>query len=89
MSRVLIGNEYVDIEINAEEAEQAEREYWASIDYDEAVNAKIRERYTLSQELAIHRQEDEKPEEYANYYAYCEYCKNFVKEKISQATERR
>lgn len=63
------------------EAERAEAEYWASIPYDEAVNAKIRERYTESQEFAILRQRDEKPTEYAEYYAYCEECKAFVKAK--------
>jgi head-tail adaptor len=63
------------------EAERAEAEYWTSIPYDEAVNAKIRERYTESQEFAILRQRDEKPTEYAEYYAYCEECKAFVKAK--------
>ena len=63
------------------EAERAEAEYWASVNYDDAVNAKIRERYTESQEFAILRQRDEKPEEYATYYAYCEECKAFVKNK--------
>lgn len=61
--------------------EQAEREYWANIPYDEAVNAEIRKRYTESAEFAILRQKEEKPEEYAAYYAYCEECKAFVKEK--------
>ena len=76
------------IELTAEEiaqvqaeAERAEAEYWASIPYDEAVNTKIRERYTVSQECAIQRQKDDKPEEYIAYYAYCEECKAFVKEK--------
>lgn len=64
-----------------EQAATAEDAYWASIPYDEAVNAKIRERYTESQEFAILRQKDEKPEEYATYYAYCEECKAFVKAK--------
>ena len=59
----------------------AEVEYWASLPYDEAVNAKIRERYSESQEFAIHRQKDKKPEEYTEYYAYCEECKAFVKSK--------
>ena len=44
-------------------------------EYENTVNAKIREKYTLSQELAILRQQTEKPEEYAEYYAYCEQCK--------------
>lgn len=63
------------------EAERAEAEYWQNIPYDEAVNAKIRERYTESQEFAILRQRYEKPAEYAEYYTYCEECKAFVKEK--------
>ena len=61
--------------------EQYEREYWQSIPYEEAVDMKIREKYTASQEFAILRQRDEKPEEYAEYYAYCESCKAFVKQK--------
>ena len=67
-------------EINAA-AEQAERAYWQSADYSEAVNAEIRKRYTESQEFAILRQKDEKPEEYNEYFAYCEECKAFVKSK--------
>ena len=63
------------------EQEQAEKEYWATIPYDEAVDAEIRKRYSESQEFAILRQKEEKPEEYNEYYAYCEQCKKFVKEK--------
>jgi hypothetical protein len=72
-------------EIAEMEAAQAamEREYWENIPYDEAVDARVRERYSLSQELAILRQRDEKPDEYAAYFAYCEECKAFVKEKKS------
>lgn len=58
---------------------QAEQEYWQSIPYDEAVDAEIRKRYSVSQEFAILRQKEEKPEEYAQYYAYCEECKSYVK----------
>lgn len=82
------------IELTAEEiatmqaeAERAEREHWANIDYDEAVNERIRERYTESQEFAILRQRDEKPDEYAVYFAYCEECKAFVKEKKAKYAE--
>ena len=64
-----------------EEAARAEAEYWKSIDYGEAINAEIRKRYSESQEFAILRQKDEKPEEYAAYFAYCEECKAFVKAK--------
>lgn len=60
--------------------------YWLTIPYDDAVDAEIRKRYTVSQEFAILRQRDEKPEEYAAYYAYCEECKVYVKEKQAAAT---
>ncbi len=62
----------------------AERDYWLSVDYGEAINAKIRERYTESQEFAILRQRDEKPNEYAEYYEYCEECKAYVRDKKAQ-----
>lgn len=60
-----------------------EKQYWATVPYDVAVNSKIRERYTESQEFAILRQKDEKPEEYAEYYAYCEECKEWAKNILS------
>lgn len=66
------------------EYEEAERTYWLSVDYGEATNTKIRERYTESQEFAILRQRDEKPDEYAEYYAYCEECKAYVKQMKGQ-----
>lgn len=46
-----------------------------TISYDELVDSKIRARYTIGQELAILRQRDIKPEEFAEYNAYCEQCK--------------
>ena len=52
--------------------------------YEEYVNALIREKYTLSQELAILRQRDSKPEEYATYNAYCEECKAIAKTRYNK-----
>lgn len=49
--------------------------------YENYVNSLIREKYTLSQELAILRQKDTKPEEYNAYNAYCEMCKIEAKAK--------
>ena len=69
------------------QTEAAEKEYWQNIPYDEAVNAKIRERYTESQEFAILRQKDEKPDEYAVYYAFCEECKAYVKAQMKKYEE--
>lgn len=51
--------------------------------YESEVNERIREKYTLSQELAILRQRDTKPEEYAEYNAYCEQCKAQAKIKYN------
>jgi len=75
-------------ELAAMEAEKAqvERDYWQNISYDEAVNAEIRKKYSISQEFAILRQRDEKPNEYAAYFAYCEECKAYVKEKKGLTT---
>ena len=88
MKKVINGKVYelTPEEIAAMEAEHeaAEKAYWASVDYAEAVNARIRERYSISDEFAILRQKDEKPEEYAAYFVYCEECKAFVKQKKQQ-----
>lgn len=43
--------------------------------YEERVQDLIRRRYTLSDELALHRQRESKVEEFNEYYAYCEQCK--------------
>ena len=80
----IVNGEYRELapeEITAMETAQAqaELEYWQNIPYDEAVDAEIRKRYSVSQEFAILRQKEEKPEEYAQYYAYCEECKTYVK----------
>lgn len=69
-------------EMKAQATEQ-EHQYWLNTPYDDAVDAEIRKRYSISQEFAILRQRDEKPVEYAEYYVYCEQCKAYVKEKQS------
>lgn len=82
----LVNGEYIPLttkelaEIKTQ-AEAAEREYWTNTPYDEAVEVEIAKKYTIGQELAIQRQKDKKPEEYAEYYAYCEQCKAYVKEQ--------
>lgn len=52
-----------------------------SIDYNDEVNNMIRQRYSLSEELAILRQRDTKPEEFEVYNEYAEYCKVEVKNR--------
>lgn len=73
------------IELSEEEVkliEQESKEYIQKFTYDEAVNLKIRERYTESQEFSLLRQRDEKPEEFQKYYDYCEECKNCIKKSL-------
>ena len=47
--------------------------------YPALVEELIRQRYNISQELAIHRQRDTKPAEFATYNSYCEECKATAK----------
>ena len=47
--------------------------------YNEKVVALIREKYSLDEELAIQRQRDTKPEEFNEYFAFCENCKERAK----------
>lgn len=84
-----INGQYIEMteeEIAAmlEAAEKSEAEYWANVDYGDAVNNEIRKKYSESQEFALLRQKDIKAEEYDAYYAYCEECKELVKTKKAQ-----
>ena len=85
-----VNGQYIELtpeEIAAmqEESERAEREYWQAVDLGEAVNAEIRKRYSESEEFAILRQKEEKPEEYRLYYDHCEACKAYVKARKEAA----
>ncbi len=50
--------------------------------YENLIVKKIRQRYSVNEELAILRQRDEKPDEFAEYNAYVEECKAAVKEEL-------
>lgn len=50
--------------------------------YERKVDGLIRGKYTLAQELSILRQKGKKPEEYAEYYSYCEQCKATARAEI-------
>lgn len=62
-------------EVAAADIEAAKAAKAAEQDYEADVEARIRTRYSVSQELAILRQRDTKPEEFAEYNAYAEECK--------------
>ncbi len=50
--------------------------------YRALVSRKIAERYSLPDELALLRQRDEKPEEFAAYHAYAEACKSEARREM-------
>ena len=52
--------------------------------YEQQVVVKIRERYSVDDELAILRQRDTKPDEFDAYNAYAEACKMSVKSKCEK-----
>lgn len=49
--------------------------------YEDLIVSKIREKYSLDQELAILRQRDSKPQEFAEYNNYVEKCKVEAKQE--------
>ena len=52
-----------------------------AVPYERQVEALIRERYSVSDELAILRQRDVKPDEFEEYNAFCEACKLRAKQE--------
>ena len=60
-------------------------EYFNSVPvptYEQRVQQSIRERYSVDDELAILRQRDTKPDEFAAYYEYAEQCKAQAKKQM-------
>ena len=54
-----------------------------TIEYPQLVENKIRTKYSVSAELAILRQRNSKPEEFAEYNAFCELCKSEAKKELN------
>lgn len=54
----------------------------AIFSYKEEVIAKIKEYYSIDDEIAILRQRDTKPEEFEEYNNFVEQCKIQIKEKL-------
>lgn len=55
--------------------EEIERPAYTKAEYDARVETLIAERYSLTAEIAILRQRDSKPDEFAEYNDYAEECK--------------
>jgi hypothetical protein len=54
---------------------------WETV-YESLIIRKIRKRYSVNQELAILRQRDSKPTEFAAYNEYVEQCKAEAKKEM-------
>lgn len=69
--------EVTERELTPEEIQQYEAMQVAQepIPYEQRVVALIRERYSIDDEIAINRQRETKPEEWQEYFDYCEWCK--------------
>lgn len=50
--------------------------------YEQRVQQSIRERYSVDEELAILRQRDTKPDEFAAYFEYAEQCKTQAEKQM-------
>ena len=61
---------------------QEELEKLKQENYEALIISKIRQKYTLDQELAILRQRETKPEEFAEYNNYVEECKVEAKKEF-------
>ena len=61
---------------------KSRKETEAKIEYENKIVTLIRKKYNINQELAILRQRDTKPEEFAEYHKYVEQCKAQVKNGI-------
>lgn len=68
---------------NWEELAVADIPAYSQDEYETKVNELIRRRYSVSQELAILRQREAKPEEFAAYNAYAEACKAEAREQLT------
>lgn len=65
----------------AKKNREASPDTWSSY-YEGEIVKLIRKKYTVDNELAILRQRDEKPEEFAAYNEYVEACKAYVRSMI-------
>ena len=75
--REMTAEEIAAMEIAAMEAIQQPQN-----SYDQLVSDLIRAKYTIDQEIAINRQRDTKPEEFQEYFDFCEQCKIKAREQI-------
>lgn len=57
---------------------------YTRLDYEQAVESKLRARYSINEELAVLRQRDSKPQEFEEYNAYAEQCKIEARAELTE-----
>ena len=70
-----------DLTFNVEKY-NARKQEENEVEYENKIINKIRQKYSINQELAILRQRDTKPEEYQVYFDYVEQCKAEAKSEV-------
>lgn len=65
-----------------EETDEKVEDWQKEQSYKSKVVSLIRTQYSENDEIAILRQQADKPDEYAEYYEYCEQCKATAKAEI-------
>ena len=78
-----ISTDFDDFEFNVNKYNDRKKKEISNLSYEQLIVSKIRERYTIDQELAILRQRDVKPQEFTEYNSYVEQCKIEAKEVIN------
>ena len=73
----LINGEYLPVTVDTPDEEIKDTR-----SYSEKVVSLIREKYSLDEELAIQRQRDSKPQEFQEYFNYCEECKQKARGEV-------
>ena len=58
--------------------------HYSNKSYEQVAEDLIRLKYTVGNELAIHRQKEVKQDEYQEYFNYCEECKAYAKQLIAE-----
>lgn len=73
---------YTEMTRAEEEQLKAAAEDFNGMQYPELVNLFVREKYSAADEFALLRQKEEKPEEFMQYFAYCERCKERARARV-------
>lgn len=61
---------------------------YSSLSYKQLINAMVRKKYDIDDELAVLRQKDTKIAEYNEYFNYVEECKAIAKEFIDERVSK-